>query len=95
MLLEGGLRWQALSLSQTDMDFAGLKAAAARDIALAFGVPPVLLGLPDDATFSNYREAPDQVRGLAERSCALAPPKSPRPRQTILGRGLNLWKPNT
>ncbi len=38
MLLEGGLRWQALSLSPSDMDFAGLKAAAARDIALAFGV---------------------------------------------------------
>ena len=40
-----------------DMDFAGLKAAAARDIALAFGVPPMLLGLPGDATYANYREA--------------------------------------
>ena len=39
------------------MDFANLKAAAARDIALAFGVPPMLLGLPGDATYSNYREA--------------------------------------
>jgi HK97 family phage portal protein len=57
LLLEGGLKWQALSLSPTDMDFAGLKAAAAREIALAFGVPPVLLGLPGDATYSNYREA--------------------------------------
>lgn len=57
MLLEGGLRWQPLSLSPADMDFAGLKAAAARDIALAFGVPPMLLGLPGDNTYSNYREA--------------------------------------
>ena len=57
MLLEGGLRWQALSLTPADMDFAALKAAAARDIALAFGVPPVLLGLPGDATYANYREA--------------------------------------
>jgi HK97 family phage portal protein len=40
MLLEGGLKWQALSLSPADMDFVGLKAAAAREIALAFGVPP-------------------------------------------------------
>ncbi|MBD3730723.1 MAG: phage portal protein, partial [Sphingomonadales bacterium] len=39
------------------MDFATLKAAAARDIALAFGVPPMLLGLPGDNTYSNYREA--------------------------------------
>jgi HK97 family phage portal protein len=57
MLLEGGLKWQALSLSPADMDFAELKAAAARDIALAFGVPPMLLGLPGDATYANYREA--------------------------------------
>ncbi|MES2493479.1 MAG: phage portal protein [Pseudomonadota bacterium] len=57
MLLEGGLKWQSLSLSPADMDFATLKAAAARDIALAFGVPPMLLGLPGDATYSNYREA--------------------------------------
>jgi PAS domain S-box-containing protein len=35
----------------------GHQAAAARDIALAFGVPPVLAGLPGDATYSNYREA--------------------------------------
>ncbi|TCD06851.1 phage portal protein [Erythrobacteraceae bacterium CFH 75059] len=57
MLLEGGLSWQSLSLSPADMDFATLKAAAARDIALAFGVPPMLLGLPGDNTYSNYREA--------------------------------------
>lgn len=57
LLLEGGLKWQALSLSPADMDFAELKAAAARDIALAFGVPPMLIGLPGDATYANYREA--------------------------------------
>jgi len=57
MLLEGGLKWQALSLSPAEMDFVGLKAAAAREIALAFGVPPMLLGLPGDATYANYKEA--------------------------------------
>lgn len=57
MLLEGGLKWQSMSMSPADMDFASLKAAAARDIALAFGVPPMLLGLPGDSTHSNYREA--------------------------------------
>lgn len=57
MLLEGGLKWQAMSLSPADMDFVGLKAAAAREIALAFGVPPMLLGLPGDAAYANYREA--------------------------------------
>ena len=57
MLLEGGLKWQALGLSPADMDFAGTKAAAAREIALAFGVPPMLLGMPGDATYANYKEA--------------------------------------
>lgn len=57
MLLEGGLSWQAMALTPAEMDFAGLKEAAAREIALAFGVPPVLLGLPGDATYANYREA--------------------------------------
>lgn len=57
MLLEGGLSWQSMSLSPNEMDFVQLKAAAARDIALAFGVPPVLIGMPGDSTHSNYREA--------------------------------------
>ncbi|MBY0520371.1 MAG: phage portal protein, partial [Sphingomonas sp.] len=57
MLLEGGLKWQTVSLSPADMDFAGSKAAAAREIATAFGVPPMLLGLPGDATYANYVEA--------------------------------------
>ena len=57
MVLEGGLTWQSMALSPAEMDFAELKASAARDIALAFGVPPMLLGLPGDNTYSNYREA--------------------------------------
>jgi HK97 family phage portal protein len=57
LLLEGGLKWQPMSLTPADMDFVSLKAAAAREIALAFGVPPMLLGLPGDATYANYREA--------------------------------------
>jgi HK97 family phage portal protein len=57
LLLEGGLDWKALSLSPKDMDFIEAKAAAAREIALAFGVPPLVLGLPGDNTFANYAEA--------------------------------------
>ncbi|NIJ17136.1 phage portal protein [Sphingobium vermicomposti] len=57
MLLEGGLNWRAMSLSPAEMDFVGLKAAAAREIALAFGVPPMLMGLPGDNSYANYREA--------------------------------------
>ena len=39
------------------MDFLNAKHAAARDIALALGVPPMLLGIPGDNTYANYREA--------------------------------------
>jgi HK97 family phage portal protein len=46
-----------MSLSPKDMDFLELKHAAAREIALAFGVPPMLLGIPGDNTYSNYQEA--------------------------------------
>jgi HK97 family phage portal protein len=57
MLLEGGLSWQAMSLTPAEMDFARARDTAAREIALAFGVPPLLLGLPGDATYANYKEA--------------------------------------
>jgi HK97 family phage portal protein len=57
LLLEGGLDWKPLSMSPKDMDFVEAKAAAAREIALAFGVPPLLLGLPGDSTHANYAEA--------------------------------------
>lgn len=57
MLLEGGLDWKPLSLTPRDMDFIEAKHAAAREIALALGTPPMLLGIPGDNTYSNYREA--------------------------------------
>ena len=57
LLLEGGLDWKGLSLSPKDMDFVEAKHIAAREIALAFGVPPMLLGIPGDNTYSNYAEA--------------------------------------
>jgi HK97 family phage portal protein len=57
MVLEGGLDWKEMGFSPKDMDFIEAKNAAAREIALAFGVPPMLLGIPGDNTFANYAEA--------------------------------------
>ena len=57
LLLEGGLDWKPMALTPAEMDFAEGKHAAAREIALAFGVPPQLLGVPGDNTYSNYKEA--------------------------------------
>jgi HK97 family phage portal protein len=86
LLLDGGMRWQAMALTPAEMDFAGLKAAAARDIALAFGVPPMLLGLPGDTAYANYREANRAlwrltVLPMAERMLA------------GIGEGLSAWWP--
>lgn len=57
LILEGGLDWKEMSFSPKDMDFIESKNSAARDIALAFGVPPQLLGIPGDNTYSNLKEA--------------------------------------
>jgi HK97 family phage portal protein len=57
LILEGGLDWKPMSWTPAEMDFIAGKHAAAREIALAFGVPPQLLGIPGDATYANYREA--------------------------------------
>jgi HK97 family phage portal protein len=57
LLLEGGLDWKPMSLSPADLDFIAGKHAAAREIALAFGVPPPLLGIPGDNSYANFKEA--------------------------------------
>lgn len=57
MFLEGGLDATQMSLSPKDMDWIESKNNSARDIALAFGLPPILLNIPGDSTYSNYKEA--------------------------------------
>lgn len=74
LLLEGGLDWKPMSLSPADMDFLEARAGAAREIALAFGVPPMLLGIPGDNTYANYKEANSAlwrltILPLAEKLC--------------------------
>ncbi len=89
LLLEGGLDWKAMSLSPKDMDFIEARHAAAREIALALGVPPMLLGIPGDNTYSNLAEAqrtfwratvlPLVDRVASQLSHWLAPAYSPPP----------------
>jgi HK97 family phage portal protein len=57
MLLEGGLDWKEMGLSPSDMALIETKLSSARDVSLALGVPPQLLGIPGDNTYSNYQEA--------------------------------------
>ncbi len=92
MLLEGGLDWKPMGFSPSDMEFHKTKEAAAREIAIAFGVPPMLLGIPGDATYANYQEAnraffrltvlPPVGRVAKEFSAWLQP---------VFGAGVRLW----
>lgn len=57
MILEGDCDWKEMGLSPKDLDFIEGKNVSAREIVQAFGVPPMLAGVPGDATFANYKEA--------------------------------------
>jgi HK97 family phage portal protein len=57
MILEGGLDWREMAINPKDMDFLEAKNSAAREIALSFGIPPQLLGIAGDNTYSNMQEA--------------------------------------
>lgn len=57
LLLEGGMEWQEMSMNAKDMDFEKNINNAKRDIALSYGVPPVLIGIQGDSTYANMAEA--------------------------------------
>ena len=57
MVLEGGLDWQQVAMSPAEMEWIEGNRETARAIAMAYGVPPMLLGIPGDNTYANYREA--------------------------------------
>jgi len=57
LILEGGLEWREMSLSPKEMDWLSGRDAAARDIALAFGVPVQLIGIEGSQTYTNMKEA--------------------------------------
>tara|TARA_R110000744_G_scaffold163406_3_gene280191 strand:- start:4991 stop:6823 length:1833 start_codon:yes stop_codon:yes gene_type:complete len=57
MLLEGNFEYKQLGLNPKDMDFLELLNLSAREIALAFGVPAQMLGIPEANTYSNMATA--------------------------------------
>lgn len=72
MVLEGDVEWKEIGMTPKDLDFVEGKYVAAREIAQAFGVPPMLVGVPGDVTYANYKEArfhlwEDTILPLLER----------------------------
>jgi HK97 family phage portal protein len=56
-ILKGGMSWIKMGFSPTEMGNLEIKASAARDVCMGFGVPGLLLGLPGDNTYANFSEA--------------------------------------
>jgi len=57
LIMEGDFEWKEMGLSPKDLDFIEGKYLSSREIAQVYGVPPMLVGVPGEATFSNYKEA--------------------------------------
>lgn len=57
LFLTGDMEWKTLGMSPKEMDWVLSKSTTARDIALAFGYPPYLLGMAEGSTFNNVSEA--------------------------------------
>lgn len=56
-LLEKGLKWIQAQLNQQEADYLGLKRMNREEICAAMGVPPVIVGILDKATYSNFEQA--------------------------------------
>ncbi len=57
LILDGGLTWQEMSISPKDLEWLEGLRDAARVICFLMGYPPIMLGIPGDATYKNYNEA--------------------------------------
>lgn len=57
LLLEGAKDAKPYGFTPTEMDFIEGSRDKAREISMAFGVPPQLLNIKGDSTFANFAEA--------------------------------------
>lgn len=57
LLLEGGLKWVEMGVNPKDMDFRESMLTMARFVASVYGVPPMLVNIPGESTYSNYETA--------------------------------------
>jgi HK97 family phage portal protein len=57
LLLEGGLDWKEMGLNAEEISWLEGLRLSAREIAIAFGVPPELIGDSENKTYSNWQES--------------------------------------
>ena len=57
LILQGGLKYERFSMTAEDMGFVNATKMSAREISIAFGVPPEILGDSTNKTYNNYTQA--------------------------------------
>jgi HK97 family phage portal protein len=57
LILDGGLDWKEMSIAPKDLEWLEGMRDAARQVCFLLGYPPIMLGIPGDATYKNYAEA--------------------------------------
>ena len=55
-ILSNGLRWQATSVSANESQVVQLLGFTTKDVAKAFGIPPILLGENSGVTYNNLEQ---------------------------------------
>lgn len=56
-VLGAGAKWQQMSLSPAEMDFIASRKLTREEICSIFGVPPVMIGVYENATLANIQTA--------------------------------------
>ncbi|WP_299935361.1 phage portal protein [uncultured Nitratireductor sp.] len=67
IVLDGGATWASMSFSSRDAEFLESRKLSNMDVARVFGVPPTVVGITDDATYSNVD---GESRALVQRCLA-------------------------
>ena len=57
LILDGGLTYREIAFSPSDMDWLNAKKLSIKEVALAFDIPPELMGDPESKTYNSMREA--------------------------------------
>lgn len=57
LFLSGNWKYDSMANTAVEMDFINSRKMTREEITAAFGVPLILLGIMDNATYSNYQEA--------------------------------------
>lgn len=55
-IMDGGLKWQPTGTTHKDMSYGELKRMSREDVLTVFNMPPIMVGVFDEANYSNARE---------------------------------------